>query len=663
MDKTLKTLHLRLDSTSKYLTKNAVSQLIIKVLYTEETSMSKTQIEDGLKKLFKTSIASQRIEESIEKLLEKKEITYSKKTYSLTRSNRKTLGKRYNESNDRLNRIIQKYFSPFNSTKDAVIQWFSDATIEFFKSYSKDWTYDLCYNKSEKIKTKKEDIFKHIERRTKNNKLIDKEDYDSLNQKFVDCIINKKDSDIDAHLWEYGTSSFAANLIQSSIGADPISISAFQDSKCLFDTNVLMNIGLEASEYFQIFTKLDKIFKGLKITPGYLHITEQEYINTVANLNKEILRNVSNFPFSVIKETEDEFIQSAIKRGCRLPEDFEEFCHQIEAPPKSIATEQKIYIFNDDTELDNKIDDAQNDEKRKKELNQLFKDATGHDKRAIPLKHDIGLIAGAEFYRKKEKAFIISQEVSINNYSHTKPPKDNLPLALRLETLINMLAIDNGGIDVNPNDFSNLFADMIRYNLQPEKDTFEIADLSKLLDTELQIEQLPPEEVIIMANSLHQSISKGIPDEEISLELHRQFQDVKLKFVDDFNTAKEELSYEKGEKEKQRRIASKSHSALRRRIKQEELKKLDSEIIRSRLIWYLAIPLGITILSCVGIFLFNNSEQLSNFQSYLTATIVNIAFWVVTSFLLTKPKLKKLNESKKNEIEEIVDKRLMEEIK
>lgn len=663
MDKTLKTLHLRLDSTSKSLTKNAVSQLIIKVLFTEESSMSKMQIETGLKKLFKTSIASERIEESITKLLEKKEITYSKKAYSLTSGNRKTLQKRYIESNDRLSRIIDKYFSPFNSKKDAVLEWFSDATIEFFKSYSKDWTYDLCYKKSEKIKTKKEDIFKHIERRTKNNKFIDKEDFDSLNQKFVNCIINKKDPDLDAHLWEYGTSSFAANLLQSSIGADPISISAFKNSKCLFDTNVLMNIGLEASEYSKVFIKLDKIFKELNIIPGYLNITEQEYISTVANLNDEILRNVSQFSFSVIKEIEDEFIQSAIKRGCRQPEDFKTFCKQIARPPKNIDNDQDIVIFNDDFKLDKEIKNAQNDEKRKEELNKLFWDATGHDKRPNPLNHDIGLIAGVEFYRKNEKAFILSQEISINKYSHTKPSKENLPLALRLETLINMLAIDNGGTEVNPNDFSNLFADMIRYNLQPEKDTFEIADLSKLLDTELQIEQLPSDEVILMANTLHQNISKGLPDEEISLELHRQFQDIKLKFVDDYHLTKEELTYEKGEKEKQKRIASKSHSALRKRIKQEELMIFDSEVLTSRLIWYLAIPLCVTILTCVGVFLFINSEQQSNFQNYFTATIINIAFWIGTSFLFTKPKLRRLNESKKNEIENNIEKRLKEEIK
>lgn len=52
-------------------------------------------------------------------------------------------------------------------------------------------------------------------------------------------------------------------------------------------------------------------------------------------------------------------------------------------------------------------------------------------------------------------------------------------------------------------DFSNLFADMIRCNLQPDKNTFKITDLSKILDTELQIEQLPAEEVVRIANSLH----------------------------------------------------------------------------------------------------------------------------------------------------------------
>ena len=663
VDKILKALHLRLDSTSKSLTKNAVSQLIIKILFQYEKPLYFAEIEKDLKSILKTDIDTERIENGIEKLLDKNEIKYHKKKYSLTRSNRKTLEDRYSESQKRLERIIDKYFAPFNSKKEDVIEWFSDATIEFFNSYSVEWISDLCYTKSEKLKTKKENIFKKLERRTNHNKDLDKEDHKKLVDNFIECLIHKKDSDLDAHLWEYGTSAFAASLLQSSIGADPISISAFKDSKCVLDTNVLMNIGLEASEYHQAIKKLDKIFANLNIQPGYFHITEQEYINTVSNKKDEILRTASKFSFDVIKETDDHFIQSAVHRQCHLYEDFETFCKEILSPPNKLDEEQNIQIFNNDPELDKIIDDAQKDEKKKDYLNSLFKDISGKDKRENPLLHDVGLIAGIEYYRKHTKAFILSQELSINSYSHSKPVKDNLPLAIKLETLINMLAIDNGGTDVNPTDFSNLFAQMIRFNLQPDKNTFEITDLSKLLDVELQIEQLPHQEVIKMANKLHHNRAKGLTDEEVNLELNRDFQEVKLKFVDELGTAQEKLSYERVQNRKNTEQLSKTEQALKSRIRSEEFKSYDKEVRKSRIIWFLIIPAVVTALSLIAVYFLQNPEKKSDLENYIITIAVNLLFWVFTSFIITKPKLFKRNESKKDKIEKIVEQRFTKEVK
>ncbi|MBK3517336.1 hypothetical protein [Carboxylicivirga marina] len=663
MDKTLKTLHLRLDSTSRSLTKNAISQLIIKVLFTSDLPLTIKEIGNGIKDVLKTAIAPNRIEEGIEKLLEKEEIIYAKKKYSLSRSNRRTLNKRYEDSTERLDRLVETYFTPFHSDKALVIDWFSDATIEFFKSYSKEWISDICHKKSEKVKEKSSDIFLHIKRRTFNNKDLDKKDYAVLVERFVDCIINKKDADLDAHLWEYGTSAFAANLLQSSIGADPISIAAFRDSKCVLDTNVLMNIGLEASEYHNTIKKLDGIFSQLNVTPGYFHITEQEYINTVSNLNKEILRNVEKFDYSVIKETDDHFIQSAIKRECSNYEDFQTFCQQISTPPEYIESKKKIEIFNDDPKLDIAIENAQNDENKKTELNTIYKNVTRKDKRDAPLVHDVGIIAGIEYYRNTEKAFILSQEISVNKYSHTKPTVENLPLAIRLDTIISMLAIDNGGTDVNPTDFSNLFADMIRFNLQPDKNTFKITDLSKLLDTELQIEQLPAEEVVKIANSLHGNISKGLSDDEISLELNREFQEVKLKFVDDLAEAKDSLSFEKSEKERLKRQEAKSANVIKGLYRKEEVEKVDKYIKRSRLIFFGGLPIGISLLSCLGVYLYQNDSELSNFLSYWIALAVNVIVWLLTSVFISKPMIARKSAKQMLEIEEIVERRYEEGIK
>jgi len=185
LDTILKTLHLRLDSTSKSLTKNAISQLIIKVLYSNQNPISFKDLENGIKGVLKTSIDAKRIEEGIEKLLEKEEINFSKKQYSLTRSNRGTLEKKYIESQERLKRIVEENFTPYHSDNASVLEWFSDATIEFFKSYSKEWISDICYKKSEKIKEKSTDIFSHIKRRTFNNKSLDKRDYPILVERFI----------------------------------------------------------------------------------------------------------------------------------------------------------------------------------------------------------------------------------------------------------------------------------------------------------------------------------------------------------------------------------------------------------------------------------------------------------------------------------------------
>ena len=186
--------------------------------------------------------------------------------------------------------------------------------------------------------------------------------------------------------------------------------------------------------------------------------------------------------------------------------------------------------------------------------------------------------------------------------------------------------------------------------------------MAKLLDTELQIEQLPADEVIKIANNLHQNRSKGLNDEEVSLALNREFQDVKLKFVDDFDTAQNNLSFEKSENEKYKRTLTKTEAALRKRIQSDELRKYDNEVLKSRAIWFFIVPITVTILTCVGIYYFQSDENQSNFKNYSIGIVINLVVWIFTTLVVTKPKLIKRNESKKNEIENIAEERFRKEI-
>lgn len=640
MDKTLRTMHLRLDSTSRSLTKNALAQIIVKILYKNSGSVSVQELQDEIKKIFKAEISNDKIEASLKKLLEQDEIKEDKKKYKLTKANRKTIKNRAQELDDKIKRIVENYFSPFHSEMQLIIDWLSDSLMEFFRLYSKEWTFDICYNsRSEaksKVKSKVEDIVEHIKRRTKNNKELDEKDKEQLVNKFVNLITSKADSDIDSILWQYGTSCFAANLLQASVGADQTSLEAFKGAKCVLDTNVLITIGMDASDNFESIKKLDSVFEELKISSGYLKITEDEYVNTVLYNREQVLRIVESFDMKIVAETQNDFIQSAIKRGCFKLDDFERYFDEIQSPPNILNENHSISLFDNSVELEKAINKAQKDDKKLDQLNSIFKKATGNSKREGPLIHDVGLIAGVEYIREHEKAVIISQEVSVNEYSHKKPLVNNLPVSIRIETLINILAIDNGGTSVNPVEFSSLFANIIRYNLSPKKESFTLADLSFILDTELNIEKLPASEVMRIANETHESLVQGLSEEDISLKLSREFQEQKVKFINELGYTKEELKYQQGENKKNKKQAEKALVALREQYKEEEISRVESKVVMEKFIYFALAPLMLLLVVIFGVY-YSYEDKEAPLNNYIIGIATTVAVSVLSSLFITKP--------------------------
>ena len=69
-----------------------------------------------------------------------------------------------------------------------------------------------------------------------------------------------------------------------------------------------------------------------------------------------------------------------------------------------------------------------------------------------------------------------------------------LPLALRVETLINVLALNNGGDSFDADDYMPLFASIIQNGFQPLKDTFVQEDLYAIYEMNQQIALLPEEQ-------------------------------------------------------------------------------------------------------------------------------------------------------------------------
>lgn len=521
MDKTLKNLYIRLDRKASTLTKAALQQIIIKLLFSQDHPISSDNLFELYKNALKRKDADRKeFEDLLVALYESNEISSTKSMYSLPKGKLKKIKRACEESSNRLDDIIERYFSNTMSDSDAVKGWLQDVTIHFFKLYSNDWISDLV-NDGSVIESKKRSIHDMVVRRTENYKGINKHDYEKLVDSYYRFLTSGTDPKVAAFLWEYATSAFSALLISNKKGVDLLTIDSFRDSTCLLDTNILIYIALETSVHHKAIESIEHAFEVLGMKVGALHITTEEYQRRVGSQRDVTISNLERYGYDTIADAEDEFTKTAIARGCEDEAAFKRFFDQIYKVPEFVKNSVKIEII-DDASLDEIVTSAQNDSVKVNNFQKNYTEATGHPKRPKPLMHDVGLVAGVEYLREESPYFILSEDFGINSFSKKKPALKHLPLSIRVTTLINVLAIDNGGVDFDADDYMSLFASIIKNGLQPDDGTYEQVDLYKMCELNENITKLPKDEVKRIAYNLHEKLLKGDDDNSLLLELDRE---------------------------------------------------------------------------------------------------------------------------------------------
>ena len=91
MKKNLQTIYLRVDSSSKSLTKRALAQLLLKIIYFFEGPSSKEQVTNELSGILGTSINPDRINDAFELLKTDGKITEEHDKYSIVQSKREKI--------------------------------------------------------------------------------------------------------------------------------------------------------------------------------------------------------------------------------------------------------------------------------------------------------------------------------------------------------------------------------------------------------------------------------------------------------------------------------------------------------------------------------------------------------------------------------------------
>lgn len=306
MDSTLRNIYLHLDKRAETLARNALQQIIIKLIYSHSNRVSAQDLFNDFKKAIKrNSTSREEFDELLTMLVDNQLIKKSHDLYYLSSNKRDRIDKEYIESNCRKNRIIEKYFSDLYTAKSVLLSWFDDVTRHFFNEFSSDWISDLM-DRTDSVFHNKSSINDIVAKRTYNIKEVDKRDYEKLISKFFAFVISDTDSDVIAYLWEYGTAAFSAKLISNQKGVNQLTLDTFRNSKCVLDTNILLYIALESNKFHKALVSIESAFSTLNIEARYLYITLEEYQAKVKCQERNTLHNIDVYGIDTTLEAEDD---------------------------------------------------------------------------------------------------------------------------------------------------------------------------------------------------------------------------------------------------------------------------------------------------------------------------------------------------------------------
>ena len=313
------------------------------------------------------------------------------------------------------------------------------------------------------------------------------------------------------------------------------------------------------------------------------------------------------------------------------------------------------------------IEDGSKDEDLIKILNDIFKERyqgkkededKKNGKSRKPLEHDAGIIRGAEYLRgKKEKCFILTREFSVKQYGVRTTLRDEPPISIGLDAIISLLAINSGGINLDPNNFKPLFAKIIKLSLLPEKGSIQTADLARMLDIEQNIAELPHDDVVSLAKDMHKLQMSELEDSKVTVEMLRRFQTSKMSLKKDIITAEATIIIEQNQKEKYKESSKLNEKALESKIRQDIIEENKKWLSKNRFVYFIILPLltlGFTYL----IFFFTDSINSKLWLQQIIAISIEMIGWLLGNFFVIIPKLNAKYQTKNNNIDKIVQERI-----
>ncbi|OXG03666.1 hypothetical protein BC749_1096 [Flavobacterium araucananum] len=648
MKRELHTLYIKHDGQFKTLSKIALSQLILKIVYLKGDGTTLKQIEAELTTVLTSPVSQKDIEDAIRILIKERKLNVKSNRHFIHNDYKDQIKKEVDKNKDLLSKVLDKYFSKAESKEENIEKWFIDTAISFFEKYSFEWFQQITY-KGKNGANSVHNIHEILDNILLNNTLIVENDKDWLKAQFLK-FIDSEDPDDNLLFWYYGISMFSSRLITARNYADGITIDLFKDSKFILDTNILMILDLEEHELSTSLNSLESILIQLNISPVYLHTTREEYLRAMNWRRTETIRVFESFDINVLRSSDCPFIQTALRRGCLDATDVTRMFDRLLDMPSHFSDNLPIEIYDYDT-LSVAIENGKEDVSLKTRINDTYKRRTGRDKRENPIIHDAAIISGAQFIRKNEKCWIITSDSTMKRFAIENCIRDENEIAVGLDVVIGLMAVNSGGVNMDASNFAPLFKNLIKYSLVPESEAFEVKDLAFILRTNIKINELPNERVIEVAKEVKRMRVVGAEEENVALYLRRVIEGDTIGLVKDMEEALSKESIAKANREKAESQRDLAYNVLSNDKRGKLRDKYDTQLLYNRVALVL-IPLFV-----FGLIFSTFKYGLSNTSpivQYAIGCSVELIFGILPLIPLNKRLIKKHSEYV-NEINVIVE--------
>jgi hypothetical protein len=529
-------LHLRYGAGAEPLRVRAFAEMVAKAIYLREgLNCNIMTIRKEIARILNSSTISKKsIDHALVFLESKKLAVKDKGNWKLSQQGIDQIKSDLSRSSARIEKVTKRHF-PSDIDDNIIKEWFVEVSVSFFSKFGDIWAWSIC--RGVPIKSSLPNNLEEVLRPTISKFKLDNMSI-PLVRGFRNFITSNVQDDLE-QLWSFGQAMFASRLVAANISADPITTEEFKNSRLILDTNILLVASLEKHNLATSMSALAKALKNINMELSFFNITRTEYINLVAYRSSLILKIADRYDEGLLERSNDSFLKTALSRGCKTPEDFDNFFNSIKDPPKSIDNDLTISLI-DFSDLDKEIQKGILDSKLVESISHVWLKSRMRPKRKRASEHDAGLLFGAKYLRKSgNKCWVLTLDRTLHEYALKSVGPNEMPLLLSFDALIQILAIEDAGTETEATVFAPLMASILSYQFEPSLETFTLEDLGWLLDVEERCADLTPDDVEKLAIKVNQArlLGKTYDDPELRLIIQRTFQSKKFQAIDDLTKA------------------------------------------------------------------------------------------------------------------------------